>query len=130
MRIIGALCIFFRDFLDREVMDAFDSSRTADSEAVKQAKNTFNVIIAKRHNVDFPDQAEVVRMDIREVRANRMVELLGQSWGIQPKDVPVIVFATTYDDMTTVFTADRDLSRFQPSDHGISDVEVEYVSTP
>lgn len=117
-------------YIHGEVMDAFDSSRTADSEAVKQAKNTFNVIIAKRHNVDFPDQAEVVRMDIREVRANRMVELLGQSWGIQPKDVPVIVFATTYDDMTTVFTADRDLSRFQPSDHGISDVEVEYVSTP
>ena len=24
MRIIGALCIFFRDFLDREVMDAFE----------------------------------------------------------------------------------------------------------
>lgn len=48
-------------YIHGEVMDAFDRSRTADSEAVKQAKNTFNVIVAKRHNVDFPDQAEVGR---------------------------------------------------------------------
>lgn len=117
-------------YIHGEVMDAFDRSRTADSEAVKQAKNTFNVIVAKRHNVDFPDQTEVGKMNVREVRANRMVELLGQSWGIQPKDVPVIVFATTYDEMTTLFTSDRDLSRLHPRDHGIGDVAVEYVPTP
>lgn len=116
-------------YIHGEVMNAFDRSRTAGSGAIEDAKNTFNVIIAKRHNVDFPDQEEVGKMDVYQVRGNRMVELLGQTWGIQPKDVPIIVFASEYDDMTTVFTADWNLSKFDPASHGVNDVEIEYVST-
>lgn len=117
-------------YIHGEVMNAFDRSRTAGSGAIKHAKNTFNVIIAKRHNVDFPDQAEVGKMNVHRVRADRMVELLGQSWDIQPKDVPIVVFASEYDDVTTVFTADRNFSEFEPESHGIDDVEIEYVPTP
>lgn len=117
-------------YIHGEVMNAFDSSRTADSAAITQAKNTFNIIVAKRHNVDFPDQTEVEKMDPYEVRTNRLVELLGQSWDIESKDVPIVVFATEYDDMTTIYTADRPFSTFDPADHGIDGVKVEYVPTP
>lgn len=113
-------------YIHGEVMAAFDSSRTADTQAIKDAKNTFNVIIAKRHNVDFPDQHEVGKMNIYDVREEHMVELLARSWEIQPKDVPIVVFADRYDD-TTIFTADEPSSNFNPADHG---VDVEYVSTP
>lgn len=117
-------------YIHGEVMRAFDSSRTANTQAIKDAKNAFNVIISKRHNVEFPDQADVGQMDIFDVRNDQMVELLARSWGIQTKDVPIVVFADRYDDSTTIFTADGSFSRFTPTDHGIEGVELEYVSTP
>jgi hypothetical protein len=117
-------------YIHAEVMRAFDSSRTADTQAIKDSKNVFNVIIAKRHNVDFPDQDDVGQMDIFDVRNEQMVELLARSWGIQPKDVPIIVFADRYDETTTVFTADKPFSKFDPTNHGIEGVELEYVPTP
>lgn len=117
-------------YIHAEVMNAFDRSQTAGSDAIETAKNAFNVIIAKRHNVDFPDQSEVGTTNVYEVRANRMVELLGQSWGIEPKDVPIVVLATEYEGVTTIFTADRLFSQFDPTKWEIDDVKIEYVSTP
>jgi predicted nucleic acid-binding protein len=116
-------------YIHGEVMAAFDSSRTADSQAIKDAKNAFNAIIAKRHNVDFPDQSEVGKMNIYEVREQHMVQLLASSWEIQPKDVPIVVFADRYDD-NTIFTADEQFSKFDPADHGINGIDIEYVPTP
>lgn len=117
-------------YIHGEVMAAFDRSHSADSDAIKTAKNAFNIIVAKRHNVDFPDQADVGQMDVHDMREKQLIQLLGWSWGIQPKDVPIVVFAESYDDMTTIFTADESFSEFDPAAHGIDNVELEYVPTP
>jgi hypothetical protein len=126
----GERYVAVSDYIHGEVMNAFDSSRTADDDAIKTAKNVFNIVVAKRHNVDFPDQDEVGQMNVYEAREEPMVDLLARSWGIQPKDVPIVVFASGYEGMTTVYTADGAFSEFDPASHGVDDVAVEYVPTP
>lgn len=123
----GSQSVAVSAYIFNEVIEGIAQSSN-DSQAVTEAQTRFGEIVHGNPWVDAPTQADVTRMDIRAIRQNNWVQLLGQTWGIQPKDVPIIELAANVTNGTTiVFTADRSLSKFVPSNHGLTDITLQYV---
>lgn len=117
-------------YIHGEVTEAFDRAATAGSNEIREMKKDFSVIVAKRHNVEFPSHDAIGKMDIQEVRRQQPVRLLATAWDIQAKDVPVIMFAEHLPGESTVFTTDGPLADFDPGSAGVDGVTVEHVPTP
>jgi predicted nucleic acid-binding protein len=78
-------------------------------------------------NVRTPSVAETEAVDLTERRTAPEVELAAAALGVQPKDVPVVSFAHQQDGSTILYTSDRSLSTFDPADHDLDGLTVEYV---
>jgi hypothetical protein len=117
-------------YIHGEVTEAFDRSMVAGGDDIREAKKRFNAIVAKRHNVEFPGHQAIGQMDIHEVRRQQPVRLLASAWGIQAKDVPIMMFAEQLSGESTVFTTDGPLADFDPESAGVDGVAVEHVPTP
>lgn len=126
----GDRYVAVNSYIHGEVIEAFDRATRAGTEDIHQAKKNFNVIVSKRHNIEFVDHEAIEQMDIHAVRELQTIRLLGLSWEIQTKDVPIIMLAEQFSNPATIYTTDRDLSEFEPSTVGIEDVTTEYVPTP
>jgi hypothetical protein len=112
------------------VSEAFNRAATAGGDEVREMKKEFNVLVAKCHNVEFPGHQAIGQMDIHEVRRQQPVRLLASAWGIQAKDVPIMMFAEQLSGESTVFTTDGPLADFDPESAGVDGVAVEHVPTP
>lgn len=103
-----------------------------DRETIKLAQTRFAEIIHGNHTIHGPAQKEISQMDIDAVRRGPMVATMATVFGIQAKDVPVLVYAhqlvQPQDAPTTVIhTADRGFSRFDPSAH-FEEIVMRYVN--
>jgi hypothetical protein len=116
-------------YIHGEVTEAFDRSMTAGNDDIREAKRRFNTIIAKRQNVEFPGHEAIGSMDIHEVRRQQPIRLLASAWGIQAKDVPIIMFAEELSGDSTVCTTDGPLADFDPEGAAVDGVTIEHVTT-
>lgn len=116
-------------YIHGEVTEAFNRAASAENSEIREMKREFNVIVAKRHNVEFPGHEAIGSMDIHEVRRQQPIRLLASAWGIQAKDVPIIMFAEELSGETTVFTTDDPLADFDPERADIDGVVVEHIPT-
>jgi predicted nucleic acid-binding protein len=101
-------------------------------DVIDSAQTEFATIVHGSHTVHGPTQDELRQMDVEAHRLDPRVEMIGETFGIQPKDVPILVFAHQYaqqpDAPTTVIhTADREFARFDPSDH-FESIVMRYVN--
>jgi len=117
-------------YIHGEVTEAFDRATTASGNEIREMKKEFNVLVSKRHNVEFPGHDAIGQMDIYEARRQQPVQLLASAWSIQAKDVPVVMFAEQLPDESTVFTTDGPLADFNPADFEVNGVIIEHIPTP
>ena len=91
-------------------------------DVIDSAKTEFATIVHGNHTVHGPTQEEIRQMDVEARRRDPQVQLVSEAFGIQAKDVPILVYAhqlvQRQDAPTTaIHTADREFSQFDPSVH-------------
>ena len=96
-----------------------------------RCQTRFGEIVHGSVNVIHPSQSAVEELSPEDVRQDPSYRMFGEVFGIQPKDVPIIELAWQQpDEIVTVYTADRPLSRFDPEAAGLEEVRIEYVNCP
>lgn len=114
-------------YIFNEVIDGIARSIT-NGRAIDEAQTRFSEIVHKNSRVDAPDYRDVREMDIRRVRNDVRVQMMAETYGIQPKDVPIVTCA--YESVTDhgiIYTSDEELSQFNPSRYGLEQLSVRYV---
>lgn len=67
-------------------------------------------------------------MDVRRVRNDVRVQMMAETYGIQPKDVPIVTCAyKSATDYSIIYTSDEELSQFEPPRHGLERLSVRYI---
>jgi hypothetical protein len=115
-----------------EVMQNPDRSQHSQEE-IDRVKTRFAEILYNNDRVDAPSIEGVRAMDLDEIRKDPTVQAMGAGFRIQPKDVPILVFArqvasrvTSPDESVVIRTADEQFSQFDANNH-YPDVEIQYV---
>lgn len=103
---------------------------TQPRETINVIQTRFADIVYGNKYVQGPSQEAISRMNIDVVRNDPTVQTLATGFGIQAKDVPVVVYAhqcvDNYGDPVTIHTADRQFSQFR-SRRYFDDIGIEYV---
>ena len=101
------------------------------TDVVNRAQTRFADLVYGKHTIHGPTQAEIEQMDVERQRRDPRVQAMGEAFGIQEKDVPIVVYAhqcaRTGDSVpTTIYTADREFAGFDPQAH-FEKLRLEYV---
>lgn len=88
---------------------------------IDRARNDFARIVYASPSIHGPSQEAVAEMDVAERRRDPEIETMAAAFDVQPKDVPVVVFAhrcyrESGGQQTTIYTADREFGQFDPTD--------------
>lgn len=114
-------------YIFNEVIEGIARS-SANRRAIDEAQTRFSEIVHANPQVRAPRRQDVRQMDVRRVRDDVRVQMMAETFGIQPKDVPIVV--CTYEsatDYAVIYTSDEDLSEFEPRRHGLEQLSVQYV---
>lgn len=100
-------------------------------EMIDRAQTRFADIVYGNHTVHGPNKEQIRQMDIDAHRSDPRVQTMGDAFGIQDKDVPVVVYAYQVTRRrgavtTTIHTADRAFSEFDPNTH-FENLSLRYV---
>ena len=60
---------------------------------MNRAQTWFSDLVYGRHTIHGPSQAEIEQMDVERQRRDPRVQAMGEAFGIQEKDVPILVYA-------------------------------------
>jgi hypothetical protein len=109
-------------------------NRSGHSRAViERAQTRFADIVHSAQTVDGPTQTQIRAIELEARRSDPRVQAMGEAFGIQDKDVPLVVFARQcaqdLGESVTIYTADREFSRFDPSPY-FDDLGMKYVDCP
>jgi len=83
-----------------EVMRNLDRSQHGHEE-IDRVKTRFAEILYDNGRIEAPSDEEVRAMDIDEMRSDPAVQAMGAGFDIQPKDVPILVFASQVSNRVT-----------------------------
>ncbi|MCU4802722.1 hypothetical protein OB920_20380 [Halobacteria archaeon HArc-gm2] len=102
-----------------------------DQEVIDSAQTEFAAIVHENHTVHGPTQEELRQMDLGVRRRDDRVEMMAEVLGIQAKDVPILVYAHQLAQQpdtpeSTIVTADREFSRFDPHQH-FQNISIRFV---
>lgn len=91
-------------------------------EAIDSAQTEFATMVHGNHTIHGPTQQQIEQMDVEVRCRDPRVQMMGDAFGIQPKDVPILVFAHQLAQqpnasVTTIHTADREFGQFDPRDY-------------
>lgn len=100
-------------------------------EVLDEALTDFSTMVHGNHTIHGPTRQEIREMDVEALRRTAQVQAMSEMTGVEPKDVPVLSFG--YDiahgsdaEETTIHTADRPFSRFDPSEF-FSGIVINYI---
>lgn len=114
-------------YIFNEVIDRIERSGT-DSRAIDEAQTHFAEIVHDCPYIDGPDYDRIGQLQLETIRSDDRTQLLGRTWNIQPKDVPIVVLADNQPTTPTIiFTADSDFSEFEPTSYDIDGIALQYV---
>lgn len=114
-------------YIFNEVFEGIARSGT-EAAAIAELQTRFGEIIHGNQQIRGPDQEAVSALDVDAVRASPKAQMAAQGFDIQAKDVPIVWLAYEYrESEPTIYTSDRDLSRFTPAEHGFEKLGMEYV---
>lgn len=114
-------------YILNEVIDGIARSGT-DRQVVDEAQTRFSEIVHGDQRVSVPDHRDVREMDVRQVRNDVRIQMVSEAYDIQPKDVPIVTCAyESVTDYSIIYTSDEQLSQFDPRQHGLERLSVEYV---
>ena len=123
----GDLQVTVDAYIFNEVVAGLERSGS-DSQAISDAQTRFAEIVYRSESISEPTQRQVEQLSLDVLRLDDRTQLLGTTWGIQPKDVPVVVHAYSQPtDPTRIFTSDEAFSEFDPSAFGIEGIVLQYV---
>lgn len=123
----GDLRVAVDAYIFNEVIEGIERSGT-DYEEISEAQTRFAEIVHGDPAVQEPAQHRVQALDLDTVRSDERVQLLGLTWNIQPKDVPIVQLAYRQPaEPTVIFTSDQDFSNFEPREYGVDDIVIRYV---
>lgn len=88
-------------------------------ETITRLQTRFADIVHGNHTIHGPTQEQIAQLDLETHRTDPRVQAMGEAFGIQNKDVPVVVFARQCAQrpdapMTTIYTADEGFAEFEP----------------
>lgn len=94
-------------------------------EVIDRAQTRFAEILHGNPSIHGPSEEEIAQMNVDAIRSDPTVQTMGTALGIQPKDVPVVVFAQQCatsnrgqgGQTTTIYTADYEFGQFDPRTH-------------
>lgn len=117
-------------YVFNEVIEGIERSGSGYDE-ISEAQTRFAEIVHGNPAIQEPTQHRVQALDLDTVRSDERVQLLGLTWGIQPKDVPIVQLAYRQSsEPTVIFTSDQDFSNFEPREYGVDDIVIRYVNCP
>lgn len=115
-------------YIFNEILEGIARS-ARDNRAIEEAQTRFSEIVHGSPRVSAPHQEDVRRMDVREVRSDVRVRMMAETYGIQPKDVPIVVCAyESATDYGIIYTSDEELSEFKPPRYGLERLSVRYIN--
>lgn len=114
-------------YIVTEVMDGLERTHS-DHRKIEQAQQRFSEIVHGNRSIRSPTVEEVRRVDLEQVRNSPNVQMIAQTYGIQPKDVPIVTCAFQYGrENSVIYTSDEEFSTFDPPRYGLDQLRVEYV---
>lgn len=104
-----------------EVMENLQRSEES-REVINRAQTNFATITHGNHTIHGPRQEEIERIDIEAQRRDPRIQIISEVFGIQSKDVPILVYAHQLSQrsnapVTTIYTADKEFAQFDPNHH-------------
>ena len=107
--------------------DRVDSLSPAERDTVKTAFLTR--LTRMTGLVEAPSSRDVYESLLDEQRSAPTVQALARVCQIQPKDVPILVLAFEHRDREpTILTNDQSFAAFEPANHALPEISLEYVS--
>lgn len=116
-------------YIVNEVLEAFERSTVLRGTETSEAMSHFLKLVRATPNIgrDFTE-AERYEYDLTHEREREHNKLLGQILDIQAKDAPVLLLASKYyNSSPTVYTNDDGFAELEPAEHGLPNIEIEYV---
>lgn len=123
----GGPCVAVSAYIFNEVIAGIERSAT-DRAAMDEAQTRFSEIVHGNQRVKAPTQEQVQNIDLHYVRNLPHVQMMAATYGIQAKDVPIVYFAYQHaHENTAIYTSDEDFSNFQPHQHQLNCLSLEYI---
>lgn len=123
----GRIRVAVDPYVFEEVIAGIDRAGS-DRRAIDDAQTHFAEIVHGSPAVDAPSHRAVAEMRLDAIRTDDRTRMLGRTWGIQAKDVPIVMLADDQpSEPTIVYTSDREFSRFDPTEYGIDGIALRYV---
>jgi len=100
-------------------------------DVIESAQTEFATMVHGNHTIHGPTQEQIRQMDVEARRHDPRTQMMGEVLGIQPKDVPILVFAHQLTQqpnspVTTIHTADREFGQYDPQQH-FQDILIQYI---
>lgn len=119
------------EYILAEVLAAFDRALTGEKRdrVLTAFLNRLHVMDGLVEYPGWHTQRSSRQDSVLDYHRNRtVIRMLVRVFGVQAKDVPILVFAYTfYDQHPTVLTNDESFSGFDPSAHNLPNMSIQYV---
>lgn len=116
-------------YIVNEVLEAFERSTVLPGAETSEAMSHFLKLVRVTSGIiqDFTE-AERYEYDLVHERQREHNKLLGQILDIQTKDAPILLLTSKYYNASpTVYTNDEGFAELEPAEHGLPNIEIEYV---
>lgn len=117
-------------YMVQEALAAFDRTKGLSATERDTVKTSFLTHLTRMMGlIEAPSSCDVSDALLRERRSAPTARTLARVWGIQPKDVPILVLAFEYREREpTIPTNDEQFADLEPAAHSLSEISIQHVS--
>lgn len=117
-------------YMVQEVLDAFERTPSLSPSERDEVQTAF---LTRMHQmtglIEAPSSRDMTEAILDETRTNTYVRFIGQTFEIQPKDIPILILAYKHAAREpTVVTNDESFAECVPADHNHPAITIEYVA--
>jgi predicted nucleic acid-binding protein len=116
-------------YMVQEALSAFERAQSLSPADRDAAQTAFLTRLTRMTGlIEAPSSRDVRESLVREQRSAPAIQTLARVCGIQPKDAPILVLAFEHRDRApTIFTNDAAFADFEPANHSLPELRIEYV---